>query len=118
MANQGIRRLYEAANRVEEVQCERVFAVAPDFESELRQSGLPLYTLESFTPLDELDLLGLNIAHELVYTDVLQILDLGRIPLRAADRTDSHPLVMAGGEALANPFPGLAFLDLVFFRRR
>ena len=114
MSNNGIKILYDAANRVDDAACERVFAVAPDFESELRARKIPLYTLETYTPLNELDAVGFNLSHELLATNMLQVLDLGRIPMLRKERKDSHPFVIAGGEAVSNPFPYTDFVDLFF----
>ena len=114
MSNEGIRILYEIANRMDGVACERVFAVPDDCERGLRARGLPLYTLETFTPLSELDLIGFNISHELLYTNILQILDLGKVPLVSIERDERHPLVVAGGEASSNPLPMAEFIDAFF----
>ena len=114
MANNGIQILYDAANGMEHVACERVFAVAPDLEKALCEENLPLYTLETYTPLKDLDLLAFNVAHELLYTGMLQVMDLGGIPLRSADRSDQHPVIMAGGESISNPAPLMPFVDAFF----
>jgi radical SAM family uncharacterized protein/radical SAM-linked protein len=114
MSNEGIRILYEVVNRMDEVACERVFAVPDDCERKLRAMKLPLYTLETYTPLNELDLIGFNISHELLYTNILQIIDLGQIPLRSLDREEGHPIVIAGGEASSNPLPMADFIDAFF----
>ncbi len=112
MSNSGIRILYDVATAIDSVACERVFAVAPDFEKELRERKIPLYTLETFTPLSELDLIGFNLSHELLATNVLQILDLGGVPLLRDKRADDDPIIVAGGEAVSNPFPYADFFDL------
>jgi len=112
MSNNGIRILYDAANEIDSIACERVFAVAPDFEKELRERKIPLYTLETFTPLSELDLIGFNLSHELLATNVLQILDLGNVPLLREQRGDIDPIIIGGGEAVSNPFPYADFFDL------
>ncbi|HOP31251.1 MAG TPA: TIGR03960 family B12-binding radical SAM protein [Spirochaetota bacterium] len=114
MANNGIRILYEAVNRIDGIACERVFAVAPDFEAELKKRDIPLYTLETYTPLCDLDMIGFNIAHELCLTNILHILDLGKIPLLRSERKDGDPIVIAGGEFTSNPFPVADFIDLFF----
>ncbi|MCX8124033.1 MAG: TIGR03960 family B12-binding radical SAM protein [Spirochaetes bacterium] len=114
MSNNGIHILYSAVNAIPNVACERVFAVERDFEKVLRQSHTPLYTLETYTPLNELDMLGFNAACELLYTNILQVLDLGNIPFFAKDRGDSYPLIIIGGEGASNPAPLLAFADAVF----
>jgi len=114
MSNNGIKILYDRVNAVEGAACERVFAVAPDFESILRENKLPLYTLETFTPLGELDCIGFNVSHEMLATNILQILDLGGVPLMRKDRTEGDPVILAGGEAVSNPFPLSDFIDLFF----
>jgi len=114
MSNNGIKILYDAGNMVDDAACERVFAVAPDFESELRAGNIPLYTLETYTPLNRLDAVGFNLSNELLATNILQILDLGKIPMLRKERKDSDPLVIAGGEAVSNPFPYTDFVDLFF----
>jgi radical SAM family uncharacterized protein/radical SAM-linked protein len=114
MSNNGIRILYDIANSIDDVGCERVFAVSDDFEAKIRAVKMPLYTLESYTPLCELDILGFNLAYELLHTNVLQVLDLGQIPLFSKDRGDEHPIVIAGGEAVSNPLPVCDFFDAFF----
>lgn len=114
MSNNGIRIIYDAVNRIRDAACERVFAVAGDFEEVLRHNNIPLYTLETRTPLNECDIVGFNISHELLYTNMLQVLDLGRIPLCSADRGEDSPVILAGGEAVSNPFPIADFVDAFF----
>lgn len=114
MSNNGIQILYHAINAMQHAAAERVFAVEHDFENQLRQSHIPLYTLETYTPLCELDMLGFNAACELLYTNILQVIDLGTIPLYARDRGDSYPLIIIGGEAMSNPAPVLPFADAIF----
>ena len=111
MSNNGLKILYEIANNLKEVACERVFAVELDFEKLLREKKIPLYTLESYTFLNQLDLIGFNLSHELLATNVLQILDLGQIPLLRQERKFGDPIVIAGGEATSNPFPMSDFID-------
>ena len=86
MSNAGIQVLYARVNAIEGAACERVFAAAPDLEKRLRDMGTRLFTLETRTPLSELDAVGFNLSHELLYTNVLQIIDLGGIPLLRAER--------------------------------
>ncbi len=114
MSNNGVRILYDIANAVEGIACERVFSVARDFENILRAKNIPLYTLETYTPLHQLDLIGFNLAHEMLYTNMLQILDLGLIPLFSDEREEGHPLVIAGGDAVSNPLPVSSFADIIF----
>lgn len=112
MSHHGLQVLYHAMNRRRDWACERVFAPFPDFEAELRRAGLPLYSLETFTPLADFDVVGFTLQHELSYANVLTILDLGGIPLRAEDRDLRHPLVIAGGPCAQNPEPLARFIDL------
>jgi radical SAM family uncharacterized protein len=112
MSNYGFQLLYSLMNRRDDWRCERVFAPANDFETMLRNTNLPLYAVESFTPLAEFDLVGFSLQYELCYTNVLSILELGKIPLRSTDRTNEHPLIIAGGPCAAQPEPMSAFIDL------
>ena len=115
MSNTAIKIIYDMLNRIDGVRCERVFLPAPDFEAELRQAGVPLYTLESGIPLFECDIIAFSIGYELSATNVLAVLDLGRIPLHWAERTASHPVVIGGGPGVAgNPAPLGRFFDGVF----
>lgn len=114
MSNNAIRILYGGLNAVEGVRCERVFAPAPDFEALLKETGLPLYTLEGGRPLGEADILGFSVGYELAATSILSILDAGRVPLEAADRGEDDPIVIAGGPAISNPHPFARFLDAAF----
>ena len=114
MSNLAVRLIYQLLNTLEGVACERVFAPAADFEAALRARHLPLYSLESFRPLREFDLLGFSVGYELTFTNLLNILDLGGISLRAGERGAGQPLVIAGGPAVTNPVPFGAFLDAVF----
>lgn len=112
MSHHGLQVLYHVMNRRADWACERVFAPLPDFERELRRAGLPLYSLETFTPLAEFDVLGFTLQHELSYANVLTILDLGGIPLRGEERELEHPLVIAGGPCAQNPEPLARFVDV------
>ncbi len=114
MSNLAVRLIYRLLNSLEGVACERVFAPAADFEAALRARHLPLYSLESCRPLREFDLLGFSVGYELTFTNLLNVLDLGGISLRAAERGTGEPLVIAGGPAVTNPVPFGAFLDAVF----
>ncbi|MDD4647848.1 MAG: TIGR03936 family radical SAM-associated protein [Sphaerochaeta sp.] len=114
MSNNAVRILYDLLNRMDHVHCDRVFSVAPDFEELLRKKQLPLYTLDLHKPLHELDLLGISIGYELCATNVLQVLELGQIPLRSKERGDEHPIVILGGPAVTNPLPFSPFVDFVF----
>jgi radical SAM family uncharacterized protein len=111
MSNLGLAVLYDILNRQPDALAERVYAPWPDMQSQLRQAGMALYSLESKRSLAEFDLLGFSLPYEQLYTNVLSMLDLGGIPLLAAERADSHPLVIAGGHAAYNPEPMSDFID-------
>jgi len=109
----GLQILYDLLNRRPDVYAERVYAPWFDMEAALRDAGLALPTLETFTPLRQFDVVGFTLQYELTYTNVLAMLDLGGIPLRAAERRDDDPLVIAGGPCAFNPEPLADFLDAV-----
>ena len=107
----GLQILYHLLNAMPEIAAERVFAPAADMEAELRRLDRRLFSLESHTPLDRFDIVGFSLLYELNYTNVLAMLELGGIPLRAADRGPGHPLVIAGGPCTCNPEPMAEFFD-------
>jgi radical SAM family uncharacterized protein len=111
MSNLGLAILYDILNREPDMLAERVFAPWPDMEAALRAAGLPLFGLESKHPLHAFDLIGISLPYETLYTNALSVLDLGGVPLRAADRGDADPLVVAGGHATFNPEPMSDFID-------
>ena len=112
MSHHGLQVLYDVMNRRDDWACERAFAPLEDMERLLREHHIPLYGLESFTPLHAFDVLGFTLQYDLCYSNVLTMLDLGGIPLRAEDRTLAHPLVIAGGPCAVNPEPLARFIDL------
>jgi radical SAM family uncharacterized protein len=112
MSHHGLQVLYTLMNNDPQWACERVFAPWVDFEQLLRQHGLPLYSLETFTPLKDFDVIGFSLQYEICYTNVLTILDLGGIPLHSKDRTLEHPLILAGGPGAQNPEVLAPFIDL------
>ena len=111
MSHHGLQVLYALMNRRENWVCERVFTPWTDMEEELRRADIPLYSLETFTPLNEFDVLGFTLQYEIGATNILTMLDLGRIPLHCEDRTMHHPLVLAGGPCAQNPEPLADFID-------
>jgi len=111
MSYLGQKILYALLNRNPSIMAERVFAPWPDFEAELRRSGAPLTSLENGLALRDFDIVGFSLLYELNYTNVLTILDLGGIPLKASERTNLHPLVIAGGPAAFNPEPVAGIFD-------
>ena len=113
MSNVGMRILYSTINAMPGVWCERVFAPWEDMEREMRENGLPLYALESGDPLTAFDVIGFSLGYEMAYTTVLNMLDLGGIPIHSAERTDLLPIVFAGGTSFCNPEPMADFFDLM-----
>ncbi len=111
MSHLGTRILYDRVNAHDDLWCERAFAPWFDMEAALRAAGLPLVSLESHTPLSAFDAVGMSLQYELSYTNVLLNLDLGGIPLRAADRTDPDPIVLGGGPTATHPEPVAPFFD-------
>lgn len=111
MSYMGLQILYNILNKNEAIYCERVFAPAPDMEEIMRGEGRALFTLETFTPVKELDILGFTLQYELSYTNVLNMLDLGGIPLKSSDRGEDDPVVIAGGPCAFNPEPLADFVD-------
>jgi radical SAM family uncharacterized protein len=114
MSHLGMQILYHRINSLDHAVAERVFAPDIDAEARLQSLDIPLFSLESHTPLSEFDLIGFTVAYELASTNILTMLDLAGIPLRSADRTDGHPIVMLGGPCSFNPEPLAAFADAVF----
>lgn len=113
MSHHGLQVLYSLMNRRQDWCAERVFAPWPDMEAQLRRHQLPLYSLETFTPLCEFDVVGLSLQYEISSPNVLTMLDLGGIPLESCDRTMADPLVLAGGPCCQNPEPMADFFDVM-----
>ncbi len=111
MSHLGLQILYAVLNAHPDVQAERVFAPWPDMEQRLRAHGLSLASLESRAPLSSFDVVGFSLQYELSFTNILNMLELGRIPLRREERTADHPLVVAGGPCAFNPLPLAPFVD-------
>ncbi len=114
MSHLGIQILYDMFNRRRDVWCERVYSPWPDLDRILRERKIPLFSLESQSPIRNFDFLGITIQYEMCYTNILQILDLSGIPLRASDRTEEDPLVIGGGPCTYNPEPIAEFFDLFY----
>lgn len=110
-SNLGLMVLYDLVNRRPDLAAERVYCPWPDFETIMRRDGIPLYGLETRHPLTDFDIVGFSLPYEQLYTNVLTMLDLAGIPLRASARTAEHPLVIAGGSGCYNPEPMSAFFD-------
>jgi radical SAM family uncharacterized protein/radical SAM-linked protein len=114
MSHLGTKILYSVLNKSDGLSCERVFSPWLDCEAELRARGLPIVTLETATPVGAFDVVGFSLQYELTYTNVLALLDLAAIPLRAADRGDREPLILAGGPTATHPEPLAPFIDAFF----
>ncbi len=114
IGNLGMSILYEAINSVEYAACERVYSVAHDFEEALIENDISLYSLETYTPVREFDVLGFTLQYELLATNILQVLSLSKIPLDRTDRTEDDPIVIAGGPCVYNPLPLSRFIDVFF----
>lgn len=112
MSNVALGVLYDVVNRRSSLACERAFCPSPDFERALISNNLPLYSLETFTPLNAFDVVAFTLQYELCYTSVLTMLNLARIPLNRSARGCEDPLVVAGGPASCNPEPLSDFIDV------
>jgi radical SAM family uncharacterized protein len=110
-SNLGLMILYDLINRRDDLVAERVYCPWPDFEAIMRRDSIPLFSLETRHPLLDFDIIGFSLPYEQLYTNVLTMLDLAGIPLRAAGRTAEHPLIIAGGSGCYNPEPMSAFFD-------
>jgi radical SAM family uncharacterized protein len=114
MSHLGMQILYDILNKRDDTACERVFAPWPDMEDALRKHNIPLYSLETFKPLKEFDIIGFSLQYEMSYTNVLNMLDLAKIPLRRQERTEEDPLIIAGGPLAFTPEPMSDFIDIFF----
>ncbi|MGH9443703.1 MAG: TIGR03960 family B12-binding radical SAM protein [Thermoanaerobaculia bacterium] len=111
MSHTGLRILYEIVNRRPEWACERAYAPWVDFEARMREKGIPLFTVESFSPVADFDAVGFSLQAEINYSNVLNMLDLAGIPVLQAERRESDPIVLGGGPCTANPEPLAIFFD-------
>ncbi|MGN1267518.1 MAG: TIGR03960 family B12-binding radical SAM protein [Dorea sp.] len=114
MSHLGIQILYDMFNRREDVWCERVYSPWLDLDKTMREEQIPLFALESQDPIKDFDFLGVTIQYEMCYTNILQVLDLSQIPLKAKERTEEHPIVIGGGPCTYNPEPLAEFFDLFY----
>lgn len=111
MSYLGFKILYHLLNKQEAVAAERVYAPWIDMEAKMRERNIPLRTLETEKRLCDCDIVGFTLQYELSYTNILNMMDLGGIPVLAADRTDEHPFVIVGGPCVFNPEPLADFID-------
>ena len=105
MSHLGTRILYHTINERKDTYCERVFAPWPDMETLMRENDIKLFTLETKTPLDKFDMLGFTLQYEMSYTNILNMLDMSGITIRASERGEEEPIIMAGGPCAYNPEP-------------
>ncbi len=114
MSHLGIQILYDMLNKREDTYCERVYSPWPDLHQIMKERQIPLFTLETQSPVRDMDFLGITIQYEMCYTNILQVLDLSRIPLQAKERTWEDPIVIGGGPCSYNPEPLAEFFDLFY----
>ncbi len=111
VSNLGLQILYDLVNTRPDALAERAYAPWTDMEAKMRQQGIPLYSLETKHALADFDIVGITLPYETLYTNTLNLLDLAGLPVRAEERDETHPLVIAGGHACFNPEPMSAFID-------
>jgi len=111
MSNLGLAILYDTLNALPDVLAERAYLPWVDMIATMREARIPLYSLESKRPLTDFDIVGVSLPYEQIYTNLLEMLDLAGIPLRAEERDERHPLIIAGGHATFNPEPVAMFVD-------
>lgn len=111
MSHLGSRILYHTINEREDTYCERTFTPWPDMEAQMRKNNIKLFTLETKDPLDEFDILGFTLQYEMSYTNILNMLDMSGITIRASERGEDEPIVMAGGPCAYNPEPLYDIVD-------
>lgn len=112
-ANQAVRILQNAVNATPGLHASRAYLPAVDMIDLMRAEGIPLFSLEGMAPLSQFDVIGITLPHELAATNVLEVLDLAGVPLRAADRTEDDPIVIGGGPCAYNPEPYAPFFDVI-----
>ncbi len=114
MSHLGMQILYDMFNRREDIYCERVYSPWTDLDKIMREKKIPLFALESQDPVRNFDFFGITLQYEMSYTNILQVLDLAQIPLHAANRTESDPIVIGGGPCAYNPEPLADFFDMFY----
>ncbi len=114
MSHLGIQIIYDMLNQFEDTWCERVYSPWMDLDEIMRKENIPLFALESQEPVKDFDFLGITLQYEMCYTNVLQVLDLAHIPLKASERTEDDPIVIGGGPCSYNPEPIAPFFDLFY----
>lgn len=114
MSYLGIQIIYDMFNRREDTYCERVYSPWPDLDKIMREEDIPLFSLETQSPIKDFDMLGITIQYEMCYTNILQIIDLSGIPMFARDRGKGDTLVIGGGPCTVNPEPMADFFDMFY----
>lgn len=114
MSHLGLQILYDMFNRREDIYCERIFSPWTDLDQIMREQKIPLFALESQDPIKVFDFIGITLQYEMCYTNILQVLDLGQIPLHWADRTEEDPIIIGGGPCAYNPEPLAEFFDMFY----
>lgn len=114
MSYLGIQILYDMFNRREDTYCERVYSPWPDLDKIMRDEHIPLFSLETQTPIKDFDFLAITIQYEMCYTNILQVIDLSRIPIYSAERTKEDPIVIGGGPCTVNAEPVADFFDIIY----
>lgn len=114
MSHLGIQIIYDVINKREDAYCERVYSPWPDLDRIMREKQIPLFSLETQTPVKQFDFLGITLQYEMCYTNILQILELSGIPIWARDRTLEDPIVFGGGPCSYNPEPIADFFDVFY----
>lgn len=112
MSYMGLQVLYHNLNKEDDIYCERVFAPAADMEALMKENEIPLFTLETKTPVKELDFFGFTLQYEMSFTNILNMLDMAQIPLLAKERSEDDPIIIAGGPCAYNPEPLADFVDI------
>ncbi|MDD2504408.1 MAG: B12-binding domain-containing radical SAM protein, partial [Clostridia bacterium] len=113
MSHLGMKILYHQLNERDDTYCERVFAPWVDMEEKMRQEDIPLFALETKSPVSNFDIVGFTLQYEMSYTNILNMLDLAGIPLLTKERGEDHPFVLVGGPCAYNVEPLADFVDLV-----
>ncbi len=113
MSNLGISILYQILNSMPDMVCERCFAPWTDMERKLRENNLPLFSVERKIALKDFDAVGFSVQYEMLYSNILYMLDLAKIPFYAKDRGEEYPILIAGGPCTVNPEPFKKFFDIV-----
>ena len=114
MSHLGIQILYDMFNQWDDVYCERVYSPWVDLDQIMRKQHIPLFALETQEPIRNFDFLGITLQYEMCYTNILQVLDLSGIPLKAKERTMEDPFVIGGGPCSYNPEPIADFFDMFY----